>query len=284
MSTHDHERRASDECDAALRARWRSASDEQPSSRIDAAIIDAARQSVAGPRETLARPRPTRWLSPWQSLAAAAGVAGLALVLVPMLPRHPAPTPTSGPTPEQREASTAAAPAELPLAPAYETAKSRSAPASALGAAASAEERGAPAPTGKLPESVAGNHGRTAAQAIPAPPDAAGTSLEDLAGGATTGAAPVFESAPAEHRNAARREASDRAAAGGLSAPSAARASSFDEAPAADPVAWAARIASLHAAGDFVRAEQELRAFRQASADADGQLPEALRDWARTVK
>lgn len=309
MSTHDHDGRTPDDRDAKLRTHWRSVSDEQPSSRIDAAIIDAARKSVVDPRETVVRPRSARWLSPWQSLAAAAGVAGLAFVLVPMLPRHPAPTPTL----EQREAPTAAAPAELPSASGYESAKSRSAPASAPVAAESREEQGAPAPTGKLPDSLAGSRSRAAEQAIPVPPGAAGTSTEDLAGGAPTDAAPedapedlaggattdaapaaaskaapapaqVFESTDAGHRETARRQASDRAATGGLSAPSAARESSFGAALATDPAAWAARIASLHASGDLAGAEQELRAFREAWPDADERLPDALRDWARTIK
>lgn len=81
----------SDGEDAAVVRAWRRASDEQPPARLDDAILAAARESVrpAGARVDLVRaiPRPrNRWLQ-WQPLLAAASVAGLAFVLVQLLPR-----------------------------------------------------------------------------------------------------------------------------------------------------------------------------------------------------
>jgi hypothetical protein len=39
----------------------------------------------------------------------------------------------------------------------------------------------------------------------------------------------------------------------------------------------------LHDAGDLAAAETELRAFRAAHPDADGYLPEPVREWANSV-
>lgn len=77
--------------DAAVVREWRRASDEQPPARLDDAILAAARESVrpAGARVDVVRasPRPrSRWLQ-WQPLLAAASVAGLAFVLLQLLPR-----------------------------------------------------------------------------------------------------------------------------------------------------------------------------------------------------
>jgi hypothetical protein len=49
------------------------------------------------------------------------------------------------------------------------------------------------------------------------------------------------------------------------------------------PADWAGRIAALHDAGDLAAAETELRAFRAAHPDADGYLPEPVREWANSV-
>lgn len=89
---HDRGHPGSDGEDAALARAWQQASDEQPPPRLDAAIIAAARKSVqeadAGLEVIHASPRPrTRWLQ-WQPLAAAATVAGLAFMLVQLLPRE----------------------------------------------------------------------------------------------------------------------------------------------------------------------------------------------------
>ena len=76
--------------DAAVARAWRRASDEQPPSRLDDAILAAAR-AAAQPGDAPAdaaqhRPRPrSRWLH-WQPLLAAASVAGLAFALLQLRP------------------------------------------------------------------------------------------------------------------------------------------------------------------------------------------------------
>lgn len=69
---------------------WRDASTEVPGPRSDAAILAAARAEVARKPAADAAPglRGRRdWWTRWQPLAAAATVAGLAFVLVQMIPR-----------------------------------------------------------------------------------------------------------------------------------------------------------------------------------------------------
>ena len=107
---------------------WKKASTAGPPARLDAQIMAAARKSSVQ-RDESARTRraqiPRRdWLAKWQPLAAAAAVAGLAFLLVPMLPRnHPmAPSipPTSGSAPAPAPAPAESA-AQAPQAP-HETA------------------------------------------------------------------------------------------------------------------------------------------------------------------
>lgn len=92
MSNHDREGSRPSNRDTALEDAWRGASDEQPPAHLDAAIIAAARKSVTNrgeqPHTAPVRVRSRNWLTQWQPLAAAATVAGLAFVLVQMLPRE----------------------------------------------------------------------------------------------------------------------------------------------------------------------------------------------------
>jgi len=92
MSNHDREGLRPSHRDADLARAWREASDEQPPAHLDAAILAAARKSVPdhGEQRNTApgRARSRNWLMRWQPLAAAATVAGLAFVLVQMLPRE----------------------------------------------------------------------------------------------------------------------------------------------------------------------------------------------------
>jgi len=92
MSNHDREGSRPSRSDADLARAWREASDEQPPLHLDAAIIAAARKSVPvqgdQPNAAPVRVQSRNWLLQWQPLAAAAAIAGLAFVLVQVLPRE----------------------------------------------------------------------------------------------------------------------------------------------------------------------------------------------------
>jgi hypothetical protein len=89
---------------------------------------------------------------------------------------------------------------------------------------------------------------------------------------------------------------SDASSAGGLSGATA--SARRDEAPQAvrkqgaqdalrstlAPDQWVARIVALYDAGKRDDAARELRAFRDAHADADERLPASLRAWAAGVR
>lgn len=141
--------------DEAVDRAWRAASQDEPPAGIDAAIIEAARLGARGPSpsQQAARRRP-RWTG-WQSLAAAAGVFGLAFVLVQSLPRGPEPVPpqesatTTAAAPESAPAPTTVEPAPVPgrqRAPTATTAGDATPPASppALSAEATALSSAAP--------------------------------------------------------------------------------------------------------------------------------------------
>jgi hypothetical protein len=95
--------------DAVVDAAWRNASHEEPPAHVDAAILAAARaeaRRAAPTRRVTAR---RAWWSHWQPLAAAAGIAGLAFVLVQNIPRdEPLRSP---PSLESKAPETAVAPA-----------------------------------------------------------------------------------------------------------------------------------------------------------------------------
>ena len=74
MSTWRHDER--DDLDSEIDGEWRKASREEPPPHVDAAILAAART------------RRSRFAT-WQPLAMAAAVAGLAFLLVQLLPREP---------------------------------------------------------------------------------------------------------------------------------------------------------------------------------------------------
>jgi hypothetical protein len=152
-SKHDRERPGSAGEDAAVARAWRQASDEQPPARLDAEVLAAAHRAVRDD-EAAAKAEPVpprarrRWMQ-WQPLAAAATVAGLALVLVQTLPREgevappirieaPA-SPGAGQTGRDRDAAGAA------RSPAAEVAAGVAASAEAPApAAARASSAGAP--------------------------------------------------------------------------------------------------------------------------------------------
>lgn len=95
-------RRPDDGDDDIVDAAWRRASREEPPAQVDAAILAAARtetrRAATGPR---AQPR-RAWWSHWQPLAVAAGVAGVAFVLVHNVPRD---EPVRSPATVERKAT-----------------------------------------------------------------------------------------------------------------------------------------------------------------------------------
>ena len=241
--------------DASVDGAWRAASTEEPGLDIDAAILAAARAEVerARPRpvadETalgLERtPRVRRSWTSWQPLAAAASVAGLAFVLLQMIPRD----------------RNVAPPVSLERA----RPEAAQVPAESQEMAAPVESRDLPA----APLAVeAGRGDEPPARRTPAPP------LSQPAVSAAPAKAPSRASAEAPAGIAAQAE---RELGESPRAESAA-------ADAASPEAWALRVEDLFDAGDRVAAAAELRAFRAAHAEADRYLPEALRDWAATVE
>jgi hypothetical protein len=122
--------------DPRVDAAWRTASQEEPPTSVDNTILAAARDAVrVAPRQ---RPSVARqpWWQRWQPLAAAAGVVGLALVLVPMLPRdEPPPTSAAPATPAARSADIALPDQTLQKAASSELADSTRGAASADAAA-----------------------------------------------------------------------------------------------------------------------------------------------------
>jgi len=266
MSNHEREGPQAPVQDAALTNAWQQVSNEQPPPEIDVAIIAAARKAAQehGPATTVIRGGPqrrNRWVR-WQPLAAAATVAGLALVLVQLIPRerdvapsirlegaasHPATaeqTQVGSSTRDSAEAKAVrpAAPAPAPE-PAAEPVGER--------ANTAVPQRGANVPTGPVP--------RVSTEAPAGAPSMPATEGDQWAPVASGKASPAAAIAPVPERIE------------GNAAP-------------LKPADWAARIASLYAAGDAKGASDALREFRAAHPDADSYLPESLREWARTVE
>ena len=101
--------------------------------------------------------------------------------------------------------------------------------------------------------------------------------------------AAVSVPAPAQKTVSARESVEGRGTAD-VAAATEASAGAAQRSPA-EPVtaprsaeAWAEQIADLHAAGNAAAAAAELTAFRQAHADADDYLPQALRSWAASMR
>lgn len=266
----DHQRPGDDGVDQA----WRSASNEMPGSRLDAAILDAAQAEVSrdqlqpgdsGGGTTVSRRR-YRW-SAWQPLAAAATVAGLAFVLVQTMPRDRDVAP---PIAVEQARPEAVAPAEVesriadenratagtvPVPPAADTG------ASPLETTAEVME----APAAELP-----------AEPTAESPAVAAAESRDEQAMRSRAAAPAPAPAPAP--------ASAGMAAQGERELGESQQAMKSAASALTPEAWATRVEQFFSAGDRQAAAAELRAFRAAHADADQFLPQELRDWAGTVR
>jgi len=272
MSSGDRDGSVPPERDEALERAWREASTERPPPNLDAAIVAAARASVATRDGTShagqGRPPSTPWLVRWQPLLAAAGVAGLALVLVPMLPREQGSVPTMQ-RPQQESSTTApaagSAPRRAPITPedTIETTPASEPPAEA---APERRERAVPAPP---PSRARGDVSPT-----PAPGDVPAQAADSETPAASTVPAPATPSRAPEATAGERAAAADAAAA------------TFGETAAAsrDASTWVARIEGLYTAGATDAAARELRAFRAVDPQADAYLPESLRAWARTVQ
>ena len=252
----DERRRDEHAGDAAVDTAWRSVSRDEPPGRLDATILAAARAEARRPAPEPGVPARRAWWTHWQPLAAAAGVAGLAFVLVQMIPRD---EPL-----RSRPAVERAAEADSPVAPPV---SGPSAHGDGLAA-----EAGKAAPTiasGARTETAA--PARTVAEPVPEPPPA--PSRQE------------FRTREATSNRAAMDAAAERNASSSARSPSGALspAAAPAEAVAPSPDDWARRIAALHASGDLDAAATQLREFRRAYADADGFLPDELRDWASAV-
>jgi hypothetical protein len=143
--------------DPGVDAAWRAASTEQPTPAADAAILAAARSAVRAPTQASAAPARAPWWLRWQPLAAAAGVAVLAILLVQRLPteqasreRPPAEAALgqAAPPPPERESSDAVTavpepPTTQPAAPARQDAAESVAPSARALPASAAEAKSA---------------------------------------------------------------------------------------------------------------------------------------------
>ena len=260
--------------DDAVDQAWRTASSEEPAPHLDAAIIAAARVEADRARERPARHgmlarRPASWMydrwRTWQPLAAAAAVAGLALVLVQTIPRDrdvaPPVTiekarPDMAAHPPAAESATATLESGGPQTAAPLTGQARdAAPAAPAAPPPAPETRPATAAEARSREAGMAED-RVGAEAAPSPRSRAERAAPAPAGIAT----------PAEREFAQSRHVQEAAK------------------QVLAPEAWAARIEALLDSGEHEAAAEELRSFRAAYTDADGYLPEALRDWAATVE
>jgi hypothetical protein len=262
MSSHEREGSRTPAGDDALDRAWQQVSDEQPPPALDAAIIAAAHKSTQGSNEQAqvnrARPPYRSWLTQWQTLAAAAAVAGLAFVLVQSLPRDH----DVAPSPRMEEpATTPAAAPEKTGSPATRgaiEAKSATPPASAV------PRESVTAPAGTIDQ-------KSEADTVTAK-RATEVDQRQLAAPETAGrAASAAPAAPVPAQTTAAQAATAEAAA-------------RDNAAPPDATDRAARVAALYAVGDIDGAADALREFRAVDPGADSYLPESLRDWARTVE
>jgi cytoskeletal protein RodZ len=259
--------------DAAINSAWRDASAEQPPAALDAAILAASRASGATTRDTnvadiaqarsapaKARARSDRVFMRWQPLVAAASVAGLAFLVVQMLPRDPRPSPSLTHMSEEVASSPSEA---VPSPPLAESAAPAETTADATNTATNEPQRD----VGILPMPTTAP--------VPAPdstPAAAAASAASPAG------APEPMPPPHEESMSAERGLSATAASPAMAK------QSMDAQLRPDADAWASRIAALHAGGDLEGAATSLRDFRAAYEKADDYLPPALQAWARTVE
>ncbi len=222
-----------DEFDIAIDREWQKASREEPPLHVDAAILAAARTR---------RPRSATW----QPLAAAAAVAGLAFLLVQLLP-------------SERDLEQPGATAKTTMQGATEAAPV--APRVRENESQERDQRAPESATAAPYEPAEAAESRSDAALEPRQ-----TSGESRADGTLALGAPAPTSAA--EGPAGRSQSSSPAAPTG-------------EMP---PAKWATLIETLYASGDHTAAAEQLRAFRIEHEDADRYLPEAIREWASTVE
>ena len=233
-----------DDLDTAIDAEWRTASREEPPLHVDAAILAAART------------RRSRFAT-WQPLAAAAAVAGLAFLLVHLLPSErdvgrpirmePVPPPAA---PVEQAVPAAGTVPVAPRARANESSER-----------AQAAQKSAPKSAPDLPQEQA-ESGASRSDAAAAPLQLSKESRTD---------SELAVEAPAQA--AATERAAARAESPSPSSPESGM----------PPTQWATLIETLYGSGDPAAAELQLRAFRREHPDADRYLPAALRAGASEV-
>jgi resuscitation-promoting factor RpfA len=171
MSNRDRADLRDGQGDAAVERAWRMVSTEQPSARLDAAILAAAREAVGDRNETSAatpvRVRPRQRWNQWAPMAAAAAVAGLALTLVQILPHEPGLTPAPAVLePAAPAAQESATPAATEVAPRLAPARASSAERQEQ-AAARANERNQASASQSAPPPALSAESSKAADAAP---------------------------------------------------------------------------------------------------------------------
>ena len=241
--------------DIAIDGEWRKASREEPRPLVDAAILKAARTR-----------RP--WFATWQPLAAAATVAGLAFLLVQLLPREreleqpirmESPQPAAVPTGQTGAAASATT----------ESASEGAAAAPRVPAAAPRLREDEPAERDQSAPKSAVAPSQEPAEAAASRSEAALEPRQSSRGSLVHGELAAGATAPA----AAAERAAAKADSSSLASPT----------PEMPPAQWATLIETLYGSGDPAAAESQLRAFRREHPDADRYLPEALREWASEV-
>lgn len=278
MSNHEHR----DPPDAgkyeALRRAWHEASDELPPSELDAAIVAAARKSVKDPGSAAKTAgygqRSRNWFMTWQPLAAVATVAGLAFVLLQVMPRDR----DVAPSIRMDEAVPGPVTPELP-------ATERAAAAPGAADASVAEQKTSGQLAGSTNNDVPAPSAGAAADHRPEEPSPNSRANVATPQPARTGeaiAAPEAASVEADRQATAVPQSTESGASIAAAAP-ASEKRQRDEVTMSS-ADWAARIVALYESGDVTGATDELRAFRVAEPEADTYLPPSLRDWARTVK
>ena len=166
MSNQEHRDPQDSGEESAVRRAWRQASDELPPPELDAAINAAARRSTqdhgSGARTVPDRRRSRNWLMHWQPLAAAATVAGLAFILLQVMPRD------RDVTPSIRLDETAPGPASTRPIAEEPAATERAAAAPTAADAAVAEQKASGELAGRPNDGATAGSGNAAADRAPA--------------------------------------------------------------------------------------------------------------------